>query len=169
VLADRVAAGRLALVAFAALPPSVHPWPIGAGPRYQLPATTAAVRAQVCRAQPVRFVAHVEVFANRRVVVLPKGIGVGPSCRYAASTSAPTGVIRLTHAVRLGRLFRIWGQPFGSRRLLSFHGTTLAFVDGKRWRGDPRRIWLTSHAQVVLEIGGYVTPHPTYLFPRGTP
>jgi len=147
----------------------VHPWPIGAGARYHVPATTAAVRAGTCQSRPARFAAHVEVFANRRVVVLPQGIGVGPSCRYAASTDAPTGVIRLTRAVTLGELFRIWGQQLAANRLLSFRGTTVAFVDGGRWSGDPRRIRLTPHAQVVLEIGGYVAPHPSYLFPKGMP
>lgn len=147
----------------------VHPWPIGAGPRYHVPATNASVRAGICQPRAVRFAAHVEVFANRRVVVLPQGIGVGPNCRHAASTNSPTGVIRLTRAVTLDDLFHIWGQPLDSHRLLSFRGTTLAFVDGRRWSGDPRRIRLTRHAQVVLEIGGYVAPHPSYLFPKGMP
>jgi hypothetical protein len=26
---------------------------------------------------------------------------------------------------------------------------------------------LTKHAQVVVEIGDYVAPHSTYLFPKG--
>jgi hypothetical protein len=43
----------------------------------------------------------------------------------------------------------------------------LAFVGGKRWRGDVRAIPLTRHAQVVLELGGYVPPHPRYLFADG--
>jgi hypothetical protein len=157
----------LAALALALSP--VHPWPIGAGPKYQLPAASPAVRAGICQSRPVRFAAHVEVFANRRVVVLPQGIGVGPNCRYAASTNSPTGVIRLTRAVTIGDLFRIWGQPLGTSRLLSFHGTTLAFVDGRRWSGNPRRIRLTRHAQVVLEIGGYLAPHPSYLFSKGMP
>jgi hypothetical protein len=41
------------------------------------------------------------------------------------------------------------------------------FVGGKPVAGDPRRIVMTRHAQIVLEIGGYVAPHPSYLFPKG--
>ena len=163
-------------IALAALPPSVHPWPIGAGARYHPPAAPPAVRAGKpigtlrCGAYPVRFDAHIEVFASRRVAILPPGIGRGPhGCRYDASTNAPTGVVRLTRPVRLGDLFRIWGQALGQHRLLSFHGTTAAFVAGRKWNGDPRRIWITRHAQIVLETGGYVAPHPSYLFPKGTP
>jgi hypothetical protein len=158
-----------------ALPPSVHPWPIGVGPRYHPSPAPAAVRAGepvqrlLCGAYRVRFAAHVEVFASRRVAILPAGIGRGPGCAYPVSTNAPTGVVHLARRVRLGDLFRVWGQKLGPHRLLSFRGTTLVFVDGRRRRGDPRRIWLRPHAQVVLEIGGYVAPHPAYVFPKGTP
>jgi hypothetical protein len=168
---------KLALaIALAALPPSVHPWPIGVGPRYHPPAAPAAVRAgrpigwMLCSVYPVRFDAHIEVFASRRVAILPSGIGRGPrSCWYPASTNAPTGVVRLTQPVTVGELFRIWGQEIGPHRLLSFRGTTRAYLNGRPWHGDPRRIWITRHAQIVLETGGYVAPHPSYLFPKGTP
>ena len=42
-----------------------------------------------------------------------------------------------------------------------------AFLDGRRWRGDPRAIPLRRHASVVLEVGRHFTRRPTYLFPRG--
>jgi hypothetical protein len=57
----------------------------------------------------------------------------------------------------LGRFFAIWGQPLRGR----------AYVNGRPWRGDPRRIPLERHAQIVLEVGGYVRPHATYRFPPG--
>jgi hypothetical protein len=41
----------------------------------------------------------------------------------------------------------------------------LAFVDGKRRRGDPASIPLARHAQIVL--GGYVAPHPAHRFAGG--
>jgi hypothetical protein len=165
-----------AIVLAAGLPPSVHPWPIGVGPRYHPPAAPAAVRAgrpvgwQICSFYRHVDAAHLEVFASRRVVILPSGIGRGPrGCWYPASTSTPTGVVSLIGPVKVGDLFRVWAQALGPHRLLSFRGTTRAFVNGRRWVGDPRDIWLTDHAQVVLEIGGYVAPHPSYLFPKGTP
>jgi hypothetical protein len=42
-----------------------------------------------------------------------------------------------------------------------------AYVGGERWRGDVRAIPLTRHAQIVLELGAYIPPHPRFLFPRG--
>jgi hypothetical protein len=168
---------RLALaLAVAALPPWIHPWPIGTGARYHPPAATAAVRAGrpvaglKCGASRVRSAVHVEVFARRRVAILPAGIGRGPGCAYPLSTNEPTGVVRVsTEHATLGDLFDVWGQRLGPRRLLSFGGTVLVFVDGRRRLGDPRSVRLTPHAQVVLEVGGYVAPHPSYVFPKGTP
>ncbi|HEY2328157.1 MAG TPA: hypothetical protein VGH52_11800 [Gaiellaceae bacterium] len=148
----------LAAIALAFAP--VHPWPIGVGPRYHPPANTLQ-----CGTQGARFAMHLELFANRRVIIVPAGI-----CGNALRTSTPTGVVEVAaQRATLGDLFRVWGQMLASRRLLSFRGTTLAFVDGRRRRGDPRGIRLTKHAQIVLEIGGYVPPHPSYLFPKGTP
>jgi hypothetical protein len=40
-------------------------------------------------------------------------------------------------------------------------------VGGRRWLGDVRAIPLKRHAQIVLEIGGYVPPHARFLFPKG--
>jgi hypothetical protein len=159
-------------IALAALPPSVHPWPIGVGARYHPAAPVRSGRpvgALRCGKAHVRTAVHIELFAARRVIVVPSGIGRGPGCTYPLSTSTPTGVVRVGGTATLGDLFRIWGRPLGSRRLLSFPGHVSAFVGGRRITGDPRAIRLAPHAQIVLEIGGYVPPHPSYLFPKGTP
>jgi hypothetical protein len=52
-------------------------------------------------------------------------------------------------------------------RLLSFGGRVRVYVDGRRVRRDPRAVVLTRHLQVVVEVGGYVAPHPGYVFPKG--
>jgi hypothetical protein len=116
------------------------------------------------------FAVHVELFANRKVVVVPPGIGVSRrGCSYSVHTTAPTGVVHVAASgrYRLGDLFEIWGRRLGVQRLLSFRGRVAVFVDGSRYRGDPRRLLLTKHRQIVVELGGYVAPHPHYLFPKG--
>jgi hypothetical protein len=177
----------LAFLLAPALPPSVRPWPIGAGPGYRLAAAPAAVRAGRpvgrlrCGADGPRFGAHVELFARRRVVIVPAGIGVAaPSriafsrvvpggCTYPLRTLDSTGVVEVSGRATLGDLFSLWGRRLGTHRIAGFRSRSpvLAFVGGRRRRGDPRRIPLTRHAQIVLELGGYVPPHPRYLFPPG--
>jgi hypothetical protein len=160
------------------------PTPIGAGSAYHPGAQGPAAdrRGLACAREPgPRFGVHLELFANRRVVIVPAGIGVAPPrridgayvrggrCSYPARTVEPTGVIELREGARLtlGRFFRLWGRELSPRRLLSFSGRVDAFVGGRRWRGDPREIPLARHAQIVLEVGGSVPPHCSYTFARG--
>jgi hypothetical protein len=67
----------------------------------------------------------------------------------------------------LGDLFDLWGQPLSRTRLAGFSGRVSAFVGGRARAGDPRTIPLTRHTQIVLEVGGYVRPHSSFLFRRG--
>jgi len=124
---------------------------------------------------------HVEVFAANRVVLVAAGIGVrGPlthsggrissaRCYGDLVTLEPTGVVLIRPGARLtlADLFRAWGRPLAARRLLSFPGPVTVFVDGARHAGSPGEIPLTRHAEIVLEVGPHVPPHPAYHFPPG--
>lgn len=157
-------------------PPPVYPWPIGVGPRYQPTAHNDAVAAgrmtagMRCRSGGRSFLVHVELFAHRKVVVVPAGIGVSPrGCSYPLRTRTPTGVVEVepSRPRTLGDLFRVWGRRLGPSRLLTFRGAVTVFVNGARTRRKPQDVVLTNHLQVVVEIGGYVAPHAHYLFPKG--
>ena len=114
-------------------------------------------------------------------MIVAAGIGIAPPrrregayvrggrCSYPVRTREPTGVIEVEpgSAATLGDLFALWGQPLSRRRIGSFRGPVRAYVDGRRRRGDPRRIPLRPHGQIVLEVQGYVPPHPSYRFPPG--
>jgi hypothetical protein len=168
------------------------PTPIGAGPAFHPPALSPSV---VARRQVVglrceksggrRFGVHVELFARRRVVIVPAGIGIAPpwrneqpqvvsgACSYPARTTTPTGVVEVAAGRRLllAHLFAVWGQPLGARRLAGFGGRgeqrVRAYVGGNRWHGDVRAIPLRRHAEIVLELGPYIPPHVTFMFARG--
>jgi hypothetical protein len=188
---SRVGVAAAAALCVFATPASAEapvPTPIGVGPRFHPGPTPAAVAAArpigrfACGASAGRIVrAHVELFARSRVVIVPAGIGMAPPfilrrgfvraarCSYPLRTAEPTGVIELDATLRptLGDLFSVWGRPLGRERLLGFSGVVRAYVAGRRWRGDPRRIPLQRHSQIVVEVGGYVPPHRSYLFGPG--
>jgi hypothetical protein len=142
-------------------------------------------RLRCGRASPRRYGAHLEVFANRRDVVIPAGIGIAPPrvrdgayvkggrCSYPLRTVEPTGLIEIDESIQptVGELFDVWGQPLSRNRVLSFRAVpgklVSAFVDGKQWRRNPRLIPLARHAAVVLEVGGYFPPTRRYSFPDG--
>lgn len=160
------------------------PTPIGVGPLYHpAPGAVPVAGLRCASAERPRFGTHLELFAHRRVVIVPAGIGIAPPlrrqgayvlggrCSYALRTREPTGVVEVERgaSLTLGRLFQMWGQPLSRTRLVGFvsRSQILAFVDGRRWRGDPRAIPLRPHAEIVLELGGYVPPHATFLFRKG--
>lgn len=128
--------------------------------------------------------AHLSLFVNGKQVAVPAGIGITPpieeqnnfvdsgGCFYWLHTHDATGIIHIEspnyHTYTLGQFFAEWGQPLSKQRLFNQSGTVSAFVNNQLYTGDPRTIPLRSHEQIVLEIGGTVTP-PVYIFPQELP
>ena len=145
------------------------PTPIGRGPVFMPPPLGMApppTASCTAGALPGAIRVHVELFARRRVVVIPADIGVRAGCRYPLRTLTPTGVVELDLGGQtLGDFFAVWRMPLSGRRLLTFRGEVTAYVGGRRWEGDVRSIPLTDRAEIVVEVGGYIPPHRFYLFP----
>jgi hypothetical protein len=168
------------------------PTPIGVTKGYRLPAHGSLVAKArpvgdlfCSRSSPTRYGVHVELFARGLVLLLPAGIGIAPPlvrdgayvvrgrCSYPLRTREPTGVIEVAsgRTRTVGQLFDVWGQQLSRKRIAGFAAPpgrrVLAFVDGRRWRLDPRSIPLRRHAEIVLEVDGYVPPHTSYRFRKG--
>jgi hypothetical protein len=115
------------------------------------------------------------------VIPVPAGIGISPplrrrgayvrggACAYPLRTYEPTGLVVMDRfpGLRLGALFAVWDQPLSKRALGRFHQPVRAYLDGRLWPGAPGQIPLARHAEIVLEVGAFVPPHPRYLFPPG--
>jgi hypothetical protein len=156
--------------------------PIGFGPQFH-PGVSGPVIGRCAPTLGRRVGVHVELFARNQVVLIARGIGTraplrffagriaGARCYGSLVTLDPTGVIYMrpgAHAV-LADLFRSWGEPLSRRRLAAFvaAGRTevAVFVNGRPRIGDPRSVPLSAHAEIVLEVGPHVPPHPRYTFP----
>ena len=152
--------------------------PIGAGPRFQPPATGPLTAPCTATLGP-REQAHIEVFGANRVVLLPAGMGTEPPRRFldgrllragcfgALVTVDPTGVVYFRPGTRLtlATLFRVWGQPLTARRVASFTGgRTAVYVGGRRWPGAPGSVPLRDGEEIVVEIGPHVPPHRSFTF-----
>jgi hypothetical protein len=129
---------------------------------------------------------HLSIVADGRQVTVPEGIGIAPprgvqqtsdgpfvvngSCFYWLHTHARDGIIHIESPVQrtytLGEFFDIWNQPLGRTRVATARGPVTAFVDGRRFTGDPRAIALGNHRVVQLDVGRVVAP-AGFSFPAG--
>lgn len=163
--------------------------PIGRGARFELPPGARADRGEPIRGLrcgPVGgawAVAHIEVFALGRVVILPPGIGVAAPrrqvgavvrsgrCAYPVRTVDPTGVVRFRpgRGLDLADVLAVWGRPLSRHRLLGFRSRAgvRVYVGGRRVATAPGAVPLRPHAEIVAEIGAYVPPHRSYVFVDG--
>ena len=116
--------------------------------------------------------AHLSIFVDGAQRTVPAFIGIAPdgSCLYWLHSHTPDGVIHMESPVQrsftLGDYFDIWGQPLSSTQVGPAKGTVTAFVDGKRFNGDPRTIKLAEHANIQLDVGK-VVPFKDYTYGEG--
>lgn len=115
---------------------------------------------------------HLTVFVNGAARRIPYGIGipaaqlsptpVGPyvgagACFYWLHTHAADGIIHIESPVErtytLGNFFDEWGRRLGRAEVGPATGRVTAFYDGRLFRGNPRDIPLTKHAQIQLDVG----------------
>lgn len=122
--------------------------------------------------------AHLWIFVDGNAVTVPAGTGIHPGqgCIFWLHTHDTTGVIHIEAPTQrtftLGQFFDIWGQPLSATDLLG-HRTDAShqirtYVDGQPYTGDPARISLGAHKDIVVEYGPPfpATPAP-FSFPPG--
>ena len=122
---------------------------------------------------------HLSVYVNGGLRPVPAGIGVvapvveetpvgafarASQCYYWLHVHAQDGIIHIEspagHSYVLGQFFDLWGQPLGPGQVGPASGPLTMWVDGVRYRGDPRLIPLGSHRDVQIDVGQpTVGPH----------
>jgi len=130
--------------------------------------------------------AHLTIVVGGALRQVPAGIGIagartqntaaGPfvssgTCFYWLHTHAADGIIHIESPVRrvytLGNLFDLWGQPLGPDVAGPAKGQVIAIENGKVFRGNPRDIPLSKHAQIQLEVGRPLVRPEQITFPGG--
>jgi hypothetical protein len=112
--------------------------------------------------------AHLTIFVNGVARQVPAGIGipgavqqqgfvVSGKCFYWLHTHAADGVIHIESPVQrtytLGDFFDEWGQPLSTTQAGPARGHVTGIYNGQVYKGNPRDIPLTKHAQIQLEVG----------------
>jgi hypothetical protein len=130
--------------------------------------------------------AHLTVFVNGSARQVPAAIGIpgaqaastpqGPfiesgTCFYWLHTHAGDGIIHIespvTRTYTLGNFFDEWGQPLSTDQVGPATGHVVALYNGQVYRGNPRNIPLTAHAQIQLEVGTPLVAPEQITFPSG--
>ncbi len=120
---------------------------------------------------------HLALFVNGKQIAIPQYIGFVPNpnnpqagCLYWIHTHDAEGIVHVesphVRLFHLGDLFAIWGQPLRANDVAGFKGPVTIWLNGTRFTGDPKRIPLVAHQQIVIDVGTPVED-PTYAFPPG--
>lgn len=129
---------------------------------------------------------HLAIFVDGQPRGVPEGIGIaaprqeqntsdGPfvasgACFYWLHVHDRTGIIHVEspseQAYTLGNFFDVWQQPLSAGQVGPATGTVIAYVNGQRYRDDPRQIPLSAHAVIQLDVGQDMPP-ASFTFPQG--
>lgn len=123
---------------------------------------------------------HVAIFVNGQQMRIPAGAGIVPprvaepapggvfvdnsttSCLYWLHVHANDGIIHVEaphqQAFTLSQFFAIWNQPLSTNQVGPAQGPVVAFVNGKRFAGNPGDIPLVNLEAVQLDVGNPVVP-----------
>jgi hypothetical protein len=122
--------------------------------------------------QRVHIHQHLVILDHGKPVPIPADVG-RPSnnqCLYWLHTHTPDGIVHieapLTRSFTLGDFFAIWGKPLTKTRAATASaakGSTLkVWVNGKPFAGDPNKIELLAHTDIVIMAGPPFTKPPAF-------
>ena len=138
------------------------PWPNNTG-KLQQRLRAIGLDPLTAEGQVLHIHQHLDLFAAGRHVTVPANIGIDASGRYLAAlhTHDSTGIMHVESptaaSYTLGQFFGVWGVRLDARCIggLCASGAKRlqTWVDGKPVAGDPTRIILDEHQEIVLAYG----------------
>jgi hypothetical protein len=166
--------------------PVPYALPLAGGEPAQAGSPVDGIQCQVAEQVLFHIHAHLTVFVSGESRRIPYGIGIpaaqisttsaGPfvgagSCFFWLHTHAEDGIIHIESPVErtytLGDFFDVWGQELGRTEVGPVAGRVTAFYDGRLFRGNPRDIPLSKHAQIQLDVGRPLVAPVEISFPSG--
>jgi hypothetical protein len=114
---------------------------------------------------------HVAILDHGKAVPIPPDVGrpFVAACLYWIHTHTPDGIIHIESpnfkSFTLGELFDVWGEPLTRTDVAGAKPKkgerVVVWVDGRPYAGDPRKIDLTNHLDITIEVGPpYTKPAP---------
>jgi hypothetical protein len=133
----------------------------------------ANIRCDNSEQLAVHYHAHIDLIYKGQPATIPAQTGITGSCFYWMHTHQTTGIVHIeapkdsaSRQFTLGDFFAVWKQPLDHQQVATFKlksgDQVKVWVDGKPYTGDPSRVVLKSHTQVVVEIGPEFVDPPTF-------
>jgi hypothetical protein len=146
---------------------STRPTPAGAhaqqGPTAPNGETVGGIACDAQEGQRIHIHQHLVIFDHGHEVAIPPNVGqpAAKRCIYWLHTHTPDGIIHieapLDRSFTLGDFFKVWGQPLSRSKaataVAAKGGSLKVWVDGKPYAGDPSKIPLEAHTDIVIEAG----------------
>lgn len=113
---------------------------------------------------------HLTILDRGKPLAIPSDIGrpLATPCLYWLHTHSPDGLVHIEapkfRSFTLGNFFDVWGEPLTKSRVSSVkvrRGDLRVYVNGSPYRGDARKIELSQHTDIAIEVGPpYTKPAP---------
>ena len=145
----------------------------GGAARAAVPAgqTVDGIRCDQMEGSVLHIHQHLAIRDHGKPVTVPDDVGrpIVAQCLYWLHTHTPDGIVHIEapgfHTFTLGNFFDIWGEPLTKTNVAGAktknNERVVVWVDGQRYGGDPRKIELTQHLDVTIEVGPpYAKPAP---------
>ena len=125
--------------------------------------TVNGISCDAQEGQRIHIHQHLAVFDHGKPVTIPQFIGIPQTarCIYWLHTHTPDGIIHveapMDRSFTLGDFFSVWGQPLDRTHAGPVHprkGERMrVWLNGAPYTGDPAKIPLTAHADIVIQVG----------------
>jgi hypothetical protein len=125
--------------------------------------TVGGIACDAQEGQRIHIHQHLVIFDHGHEVAIPPNVGqpAGKRCIYWLHTHTPDGIIHIeaphNRSFMLGDFFRVWGQPLSRTKaataVAAKGGSLKVWVNGKPYSGDPSKIPLNAHTDIVIEAG----------------
>jgi hypothetical protein len=106
---------------------------------------------------------HLAIFDHGKPILIPQYIGIPQAarCIYWLHTHTPDGIIHIEapqdRSFALGDFFSVWGQPLNRTHAgpaqTNKNEKMRVWLNGAPYTGDPAKIPLTPHADIVIQVG----------------
>jgi len=106
---------------------------------------------------------HLAIIDHGKPAAIPAFIGIPAStrCIYWLHTHTPDGIIHveapMDRSFTLGDFFAVWQQPLNRKQAatakISKGESMKVWLNGQPYVGDPAKIPLTAHADIVIQVG----------------